>query len=165
MSKVRIFDMLCDQTTTPLENQRHLGAGKGYGISNIASLPATFTADFASKTASTSAVTICTEKEMRDSMYAAFQLFIPAKGAGFSSLAVKIQQSNLGGTAAGVWTDVPGATATLTDVGSAWIYPMIDGTTKTGAGMKFGKMYRAEIGQAAGGTCTVYLIGYGLADV
>ncbi len=165
MSKVRIFDMLSDQTTSPIENQRQLRTGKVYAIADVASLPADFVADFASKTASASAATSCAQKEMQDSIYTAFQLFIPAKGAGFASLAVKIQQSNIGGTAAGVWVDVPGATATLTDVGNAWIYPMIDGTTKTGAGLKLAKMYRVVLGQAVGGTCTVYVIGYGLAEV
>jgi hypothetical protein len=163
MSKIRIFDMNCSQTTTPIEGARPLRSGKSYSISDISSLPAEFTQDFAALTVGTGADVIALQKELQDCHHVGIQILLAAKGSGFSSLPIKIQQSNLGGTDAKVWVDVPNASATLTDTGSAFITLAAAGYSNQG--IKLAKFYRVFYGATSGGTATsVYAIAYGLAD-
>ena len=147
--KHKIFDMLTDAQKTT-----NLGAGKAYDITDYAALPAAFTADFTAVTLTAGAATSGATKELGDSLYCGIQVICTAKGAGFSALDVKLQESNIGGTLG--WCDVASATiTTLTDVGSGFIATVNERKLTS-------KFYRVVM-TATGGTATVYVIAHGVA--
>jgi hypothetical protein len=82
------------------------------------------------------------------------QIIVTAKGGSFTNCAFKLQMSNTGGSAAGVWVDVPSATLTMSDVGSGFL-------GVSNEGLRTAKLYRV-VATAAGDSCTFYAIAFGL---
>ena len=112
MSNMRHFDF---GSST---NARFLSLGPNYGITNIASLPEEFTNDFTKVDIEDGVQYISPQRTMADTLYASIQVFIATKSAAITSCTFKLQGSNIGGTASGVWSDISGASVTPTDVGS-----------------------------------------------
>lgn len=150
MTKVRVFDMLGSA------NKKDLGAGKNYGVSNIAALPSDFTTDFTSVAVTDGNNSNSPQKDMKDSLYLTVQVLTTAITAGTAT--VKLQRSNIGGTSADVWEDVPGAAATVsvTTTGSKFL----DFNTSL---VRSANFVRANIA-ITGGDITCYLVGWSYAN-
>ncbi len=147
--QTRMYDLLRPAVQAGIS----IGSGKSYEVSDISALPATFTADYTSAACTSSAAFIGPEKMLTNAERVGIQIVVSAKGSGFSGLAAKLQASNIGGSEAKVWTDIPSGTASLTDVGSAMIAVINDG-------LKLYRFYRVHL-TASGGSCTAYAIAFG----
>jgi len=147
--QTRMYDLLRPAVQAGVS----IGSGKSYEISDITALPATFTADFTSAACVTTEAHVGPEKMLTNAERVGIQIIVSAKGAGFSGLVAKVQESNVGGSEAKVWSDVPSATVTLTDVGSGMV---AIGNT----GLKLSRFYRMHL-TASGGTCTAYAVAFG----
>jgi hypothetical protein len=143
-----IYDMVGSAT-------KNLNSGKAYAISNIASLPTTFTDDFTALSLADGVAQYTPAKELPNAAKFGIQIFVPAVGAGFSKVTTQLQCSNTGGSAAGVWTDVGTATETPTAAGSAFLTLPTDSIAARHA-----KFYRLKV-TTTGGTATYYAIAYG----
>jgi hypothetical protein len=147
---VRIYDLLSLQG-----NSNAIGSGKDYNITNLAALPADFTTDFTSASLAAGVEQTFFAKEFPNNAKIGIQILVTAKGAGFSKATLQLQQSNVGGTADGVWSDV-GTATDVSDVGSGFYTMPTDPYRRA-------KFYRVQL-LAAGGTATVYVIGFGYAE-
>lgn len=133
----------------------NLYSGKDWGITDLSALPDAFKNDFASLAIPQTTETFTPQKELPHVVKFSVQVIVESAGAGFSALAVKMQESNVGGTDADAWTDV-GNTLNLTAAGKAGQIKL----PTADYGVRHSKYYRLSF-TATGGTAVAYAVAYG----
>jgi len=143
------------------QTSNNLNSGANYAITNIASLPAAFVADFAKATLATGAIQYSPANEFAGSAKVSIQVLLTTVVNGFAKLTIQLQASNVGGTAAEVWANI-GSAIEPTAIGSTLI--PLNAYSATGSDpYKRYKFYRVALTSVTQGS-TAYVIGFGYAE-
>lgn len=131
------------------------GSGKNYAVTDPASLPAAFTADFNSVVTISGATSVGPQMEFHGSAKISIQVFLAVAGAGLSKVTATLYASNIGGTHASVWSSL-GTKDTGATAGSVFIDLPADA-------VKRHKFYRVDL-TSVDGASTCYVVGFGYAE-